>query len=353
MSGDHIDNHNARMVYRKQLKGVLPQSITGALRDMYEIIVDHRFYRVADALLKDNRPDIILQKHSRYGRVGVRLGRRYNIPVFLDDITPVWEGEIYNDRRLKRIARYIRKEVFSLASGLIAVSREMETQLQSEGIPCHKIHYVPNGVDCDLFNPDTTSLEIRRRYKLEKKVVVGYVGGFQQWHRLDFLINAASTLIDMVPNIHFILVGDDKDRRVQQMVQERALADRFTFSGGVPHSEVPLYLNAMDITILPSTLPYMSPMKIYEYMAMGKPVVAPDKNSIVETTVIPNHTGLIFEAEDASSMKYAIMTLAVNPELRQKMGEEARKSVLNKSTWYHQVSDLIEVFQSALISKGK
>jgi glycosyltransferase involved in cell wall biosynthesis len=352
MAGDHVDSHAAWTIYTKQLKYFLPQNITGALRDMYEIILDRRLYSVVETRLRDIQPDIILQNHSRYGQVGTRLGRYYNIPIFLDDITPIWEGERYSDRSLKPIARYIRKKVFSQATGLIAVSREMEVQLQSEGVPRHKIHYVPNGVDCNLFNPDTTSLEVRRKYSLEDKVVVGYVGGFQRWHRLDILMQAASSLVDIVPNIHFILVGDDMGGVVRQMARERALADRFTFPGSVPQSEVPLYLNAMDITVLPSTLPYMSPMKIYEYMAMGKPVVAPNKNSIVETVVIPNQDGFLFEAENADSMKNAIMALAIDPDLRQKMGEEARRSVVNNYTWYHQVGNLIEAFQSALVSNG-
>ena len=352
MAGDQVNSQRARKIYLNRLKGQLPQKMTGSLRDVYEIYLDHRFYNFVKDRISDIQPDIILQKHSRYGRVGVRLGRRYNIPVFLDDITPVWEGERYSDRGLKRIARHIRKHLFSQATGLIAVSQEMEAQLQEEGVPGNKILYVPNGVDCDLFNPSTTSMEVRQKFDLEGKFVVGYVGGFQQWHRLDLLIQVASLLIEIVPNIHFILVGDDKDGRVRQMAREKALLDRFTFAGSVSHSEVPLFLASMDITILPSTLPYMSPMKIYEYLAMGKPVVAPNKNSIVETVVIPGQQGILFEAGDVTSMKNAIITLAINPGIRRKMGEEARKSVLNYYTWYHQVGDLITAFQSALISKG-
>jgi glycosyltransferase involved in cell wall biosynthesis len=193
-----------------------------------------------------------------------------------------------------------------------------------------------------------TSLAVCQKYGLTDKVVVGYVGGFQQWHHLDLLLQAAVSLIETIPHIHFLLVGDDPDQRVERMACEWGLSDWFTFPGGISHSEVPSYLNAMDITILPSTLPYMSPMKIYEYMAMGKPVIAPNKNSLVEEVIIPNRNGLWFEAENADSMKHAIITLANAPELRQKMGKEARKSVENNYTWYHQVSNLIQAFQLAL-----
>lgn len=82
-----------RSVYKKALKRFLPQRITGALRDIYEIYFDAKLFHIIEPQVRNIKPDIILQKHCRYGQVGVRLGRKYHIPVFLDDITPVWEGE--------------------------------------------------------------------------------------------------------------------------------------------------------------------------------------------------------------------------------------------------------------------
>jgi len=348
MAGDEINMEVSRTAYSKGLKRFLPRGIAGALRDGYEIILDRRFYRAVETRVRDMRPDIILQKHSRYGQVGVRLGRKYGAPVFLDDITPVWEGEQYGDRSLKLIARRIRKKVFSQASGLIAVSPEMETQLQSEGIPSHRIHFVPNGVDCTLFNPDTTSMAMRQKYGLVNKIVIGYVGGFAPWHKLDLLVRVAISVTQSMPEVRFLLVGDDRGRQVENMVHEHALADRVILSGGVPHSEVPSYINAMDIAVLPSTLNYMSPMKIYEYMAMRKPVIAPSGNSITEAVVIPYQNGLLFEAGSQDSLKDAIITLAKDPELAQKMGAQAREFVQSNFTWYHQVRSLVEAFQAAL-----
>jgi glycosyltransferase involved in cell wall biosynthesis len=284
----------------------------------------------------------------RYAQAGVKLGRKYDIPVFLDDITPVWEGEQYSDRSLKRVARHIRKRVFSQASGLIVVSRNMETELQSEGIPGHRIHLVPNGVDCTLFNPDTKSMVVRQKYGLANKIVVGYVGGFGPWHRLDFFMRVAFSVTKAMPDVRFLLVGNDPDGRIENMAREQALADRFTFTGGVPYSEVPSLLNAMDITVLPSTLKYMSPVKIYEYMAMRKPVIASNGNSITEEVIIPYENGLLFEAGSEDALSNAIMTLASNPELRQKLGIEARKSVQSNFTWYHQANKLLRAFQAAL-----
>lgn len=350
MAGDHVNLEKPRSVYKKALKRFLPQRITGALRDIYEIYFDAKLFHIIEPQVRNIKPDIILQKHCRYGQVGVRLGRKYHIPVFLDDITPVWEGEKINDRGLKFIARYIRKKVFSQASGLIAVSPDMQAQLKSENIPEDRILLVPNGVDCDLFDPDMTSLEVRTRFGLIDKVVVGYAGLFAAYHNLDFLIRTTNFISQSIPNIHFLLVGDIRDGELRDMARELGIEDRFTITGRVPHIEVPLYLNAMDICVLPGTLPYMSPLKIYEYMAMGKPVIAPNGNSTTETVIIPNKNGLLFEAGNENSLAKAIILLAKKPELMREMGAESRRFVKSNFTWYHQTKGLFHAFEAALMT---
>ena len=348
MAGDQVNHVEARAVYHKGLKQVLPAFLTNALRDVYEIFYDWRLYHKIAPTVRDLHPDVILQKHARYGQVGIRLGRRYGLPVFLDDITPVWEGERYGNRSLKLIARATRKKVFSRASGLIAVSPEMERQLLSEGVSAERIHFVPNGVDCALFDPDGTAMQIRRRYGLEGKLVVGYVGAFAGWHKVDLLLEAAPAVLEAVPEAHFLMVGDGSSDEFKRATHALGLSEHFTFPGGVAHSEVPLYLNAMDMTVLPGTLQYMSPMKIYEYMAMGKPVVAPSGNLITEAVVTPNETGLLFESGNKDSLAKVIVLLLKEHELRQQMGGKARKLVQENFTWFHQVQNLIEAFNVSL-----
>ena len=348
MAGDQVNIKQARTVYKKGLKRFLPHQLTRALRDIFEIYFDWKLFRITKNEILKIKPDIILQKHSRYGKIGVRLGHKFNIPVFLDDITPVWEGEVTSDRSLKLIARKIRKKVFSQAAGLIAVSPTMEEQLRSEGILDNRIVLVPNGVDCDLFDPEVTTDEIRHKYGLMNKIVVGYVGNFAKIHKLDFLVRTASTVAQSVPNIHFLLVGEYLDEKLIELARDYGVTDRFTVTGRISHEQVPSYLKAMDFCVLPSTLSYMSPMKIYEYMAMQKPVIAPFGNSSIEAVIVPNKNGLLFEAENEDSFINAIIQLATDLEKVQELGTEARRFVQSKYTWYYQTQSLLRAFKAAL-----
>ena len=347
MAGDQINIEEVRTVYSKGLKRFLPQKITGALRDIYEIYFDWKLSQITEPQILKIKPDIILQKHSRYGQIGVRMSCKYHIPVFLDDITPVWEGEKFNDRSLKLTARYIRKKVFSQATGLIAVSPAMEAQLRSENIHNDRIILVPNGVDCDLFDPDVAMEEVRQKYGLSNKIVVGYVGIFADYHRIDLLIRAACCVAQSIPSIHFLLVGNYRDEKLKDMARAYEMENRITFTGPVPHAQVPAYINAMDFCVVPAALSYMSPMKIYEYMAMRKPVIAPTRNSISEAMVFPNKNGLLFEAGDENSLADAITTLASNLEMVKELGAEARRFVQNNFTWYHQTQNLLKAFEVA------
>jgi glycosyltransferase involved in cell wall biosynthesis len=348
-AGDQTDNVRAQTVYRRTLSRFLPRTVTAAMRDLYEIWNDEKFYRLAETRLQRTHPDAIVQQDDRYSRAGVKLGRKYRLPVFLDDVVPIWESEQYSKRSFKSLARFMRRRAFSQADGLIAVSWGMVKQLRSEGIPEGKIHLIPNGVDCQRFSPDVDAGGIKDKYALKGKIVVGYAGGFMPWHALDLLIRAAVGVTRAEPCVHFLLLGDSEIRpQLEALTQQLGVEEHFTFPGLVPHPEVPSYLGAMDITVLPATLEYMSPIKIFEYMAMKKPVIAPKGNYTIEELVIPDQTGLLFQAGNEQDLSHTITLLAKDADLRQRMGHECRTFVLNNHTWRHQGAKLIEAMQQAL-----
>lgn len=347
LAGDEVRHEGAQKIYANQLKRTMPPRVRSILRDVYEMVLDWRFLKAAEKRFDDIQPDIILQQHARYSQVGVRLGQKYRVPVFLDDITPIWEEERHYIRHFKSLARQMRRKVFSLATGLIAVSPDMQQQLRSEGVPDAKIHLVPNGVDCMLFDPAATPDTVRAAYGLDGKVVVGYVGGIQAWHGLDAFLEVAFSLIECIPNVHFMLVlGDDPGKVYEGLVRDRGLSSRFTFSGHIPHTEVPLYLKAMDIAVLPDIYAYMSPLKIYEYMVMGKPVIAPNRSVLLEDMIKDGEHGLLFEPDDSEAMKQAILQLIADPALRQELGSQGRKSALTHFSWSCQCEGLMQVFRS-------
>jgi glycosyltransferase involved in cell wall biosynthesis len=119
----------------------------------------------------------------------------------------------------------------------------------------------------------------------------------------------------------------------------------FTFTGEVPHSEIPVYIAAMDIAIIPDFNTYGSPMKLFEYMAMGKAIVAPDVPPIKEI-VEEGKTALVFERKNSIQAVKCIEALIRDKELRNKLGIRARNVVLNSHTWDQNAKRIVSIVGS-------
>ena len=165
--------------------------------------------------------------------------------------------------------------------------------------------------------------------------VIGYVGAFVPWHRLDMLIDAACVLAPAYPHARWLLVGDGVERpRVESLLAERGLVGKFWMPGAVAHRFVPSYVSVMDVAVMPHSNVFGSPMKLFEYMAMARAVVVPDVPAIREV-IQDGVNGLLFRAGDPSAFCESLRRLLEEDELRRRLGERARQDVLEKHTWMH------------------
>ena len=192
---------------------------------------------------------------------------------------------------------------------------------------------------------------MRQQLQLDSKMVIGFVGGFYPWHGVHLLLDILPEMAQKVPNVALLLVGEGPLKIfLQAKARQMGMASSIIFTGHVPHDNLPRYIAAFDIAVLPDSNDYGSPMKIYEYMAMGKPVVAP-RLAPVEEGIIDGKVGLLFQKQDKAAMASAIMTLLQDKAKRLRMGEAAREHVLN-NTWKKNAERVIALWWSARQSKG-
>src|SRR5262249_31727739 len=139
------------------------------------------------------------------------------------------------------------------------------------------IRVTPNAIDPQRFDPERTAgASVRARLGPEDRVVIGFVGRFATWHGMDLLAAVIPPVLEKHPEAAFLLVGDGRERpAVEQAVAAAGFAGRVRFTGEVPHAEVAGYLAAMDVGVMPHSNPFGSPVKIFEYMAMGVVPVGP------------------------------------------------------------------------------
>ena len=179
------------------------------------------------------------------------------------------------------------------------------------------------GVDREQFNPQVDGSAIRQRYGLEDRFVVGFLGWIRPWHGVDQLVDAVAQLARQAPQMSLLIVGDGPALPgLREQVAAAGLGDRVHFSGPVKQADVPRHLAAMDVTVQPNVTDYASPIKLFEYLAMGKAVIAPDKPNIREV-LEDGIDGLLFQPGDAVDMARALLSLYEDRELLRKFSDAA------------------------------
>ena len=227
---------------------------------------------------------------------------------------------------------------------LLAVSESLRSPMQRAGVKPELIRVKPTAVNPRLFHPGLDGKPVRERLKVDDRFVVGFVGTFKPWHGVDLLLEAFRDLHRANPSTHLLLVGDGPLRpRFEEEVREAGLQDAVTFAKGVAHQDVPNYLAAMDVAIAPYPALdrfYFSPLKVFEYMAAGRAMVAPRTGQVAEV-VVDGVTGLLFEPGDRASLVNCIQRVQKDAVLRNELGRKA-SAACSEHTWGQNAARVIE-----------
>lgn len=281
--------------------------------------------------------DFIYQRYSMNNFSGLVLSRILGIPMVLE----ANNSEVVMRTKFSRLAfpflaRTLERLILLSADLVVTVSECNRQTFLSLGVPADRIHVLPNAVDPDKFSPLRGDGGLRKSLGLEGKLAIGFVGLFYPWHGVTHLAKAFVQVAGRIPEAHLVLVGDGDDRpNVEAILADAGIEDRVTLIGMIPHEQVPLYLNAMDIVVSPHA-PWNeffgSPIKLFEYMSAARAIVASDIGQIGQI-IRDGHNGLLFTAGDDGALSKAIIRLCHDERLRKKLGQAARKDVLSHHTW--------------------
>ncbi|MDZ7263410.1 MAG: glycosyltransferase family 4 protein [candidate division KSB1 bacterium] len=327
------------------LKGRMPRLITDWLRDFYSIWFDLRYDQVIETTIAHFRPDFIYERFTDYHSSGLRAAFKANVPYLTEIHAPLDSKKFYQRINFRRYNRRVLMKVANQARSVIVVSQAMKRFLLERGVPGDKIFVLHNAVDPALFRQQGLAATVKQRLGIDNRRIVGFVGTMKPYHGLDLLPDVCNHLRSQFPDICFLMVGRFKTKEQQtdyiQKLNQRGLAQYFVFTGGVPVEQVPPYIEAMDICLMPDSNDYGSPIKLFEYGALAKPVVMPDYAPIAEI-VHDGQNGLLFAPRSASTMAAKIALLLNDSALRQRIGHNLYQDVLSHHTWQHNASTIIQ-----------
>ncbi|MCX7015952.1 MAG: glycosyltransferase family 4 protein [Candidatus Sumerlaeota bacterium] len=304
-----------------------------------------RFARAARKIYEGFRPDVIYERFSMYSFTGHRLVGRYRAPRILE-VNAFLSTEQSDRLRFPWFARWSDRFVVGRAEHVVVVSEPLRDLVASLGVPRAHIYKMPMSADVRHFTPAKSGEKVRAQHGLHGRFVIGYVGALTGWHGINLLYDVARLLEPKIHDFVFFLVGGDEKKIAahQKKARRLGLESRFVFAGSVPYLQVPEYVRAMDVTIIPDTTYWSSPTKLFEYQAAGVPTVAPRYAAIVDA-MEEGKEGLFFDAHDTEQFADCLTQLALNPQLRQLMGANARRRVVESHSVDRQVAALIEIME--------
>jgi glycosyltransferase involved in cell wall biosynthesis len=310
---------------------ILPEFCFEILEIFYNFIAITRMKKV----LEQKKYGLIYERYAIFNWSGIKAAKRYHIPIILEvnytSFTPLYRKR---NGLLKPLAHRWDRKIFAAADGIMVVSTYLKDQLRELGIAENKIIVCPNAADPERFNPEAIKGErVRAKLGLSGKQVIGFIGGFYPWHGLEMLVDSFSEIKRTIKDVALLLIGDGPSKKaIKTRVRGSGLEKDVVFVNQVAHGEIPLYIAAFDIAVMPDSNNYGSPMKIYEYMAMGKPVVAPRLGPL-EDGIEDGKEGLLFTPQEKAGLIKSIKALLEDTQLRQNMSVAARGNILKRHTW--------------------
>jgi glycosyltransferase involved in cell wall biosynthesis len=288
--------------------------------------------------------DFLYERYSLFNFAGAFTAKLCRIPLVLEVNSPfALEQARDRDIRSVRFAAWTESLICNAADHVIVVSTPLAKLMRAGGVSAEKIEVMPNGVSLEDFRGGTDSSGLRQKLGLQDQVVIGFVGWFRKWHGLELLLEAFVRSHLARENTKILLIGDGPAMPdLQQFVSTQGLADTVLFSGPLPHAAVPSYLDVIDIAVQPAANEYCCPMKILEYMALGKPIIAPAQENIQE--LLSEAEAQFFVPQDVASLAAALRTLACDQDRAKSMGRAAHAAIYRRGfLWRSNAERVLEL----------
>jgi glycosyltransferase involved in cell wall biosynthesis len=279
------------------------------------------------ALYRDWPFDMIYERYSLWSAAGCRAGQALGVPVVVEVNAPLVEEQAaYRELVLVEEARRIEAENIARATALAPVSRQLAAYLRARGACPERLHVIGNAVDQSLFHPRVRPAPLPDIPP--ESFVVGFTGSLKRWHGIDILLRGFRDFRLNFPRAHLLVVGDGPKRTwAQGFTAGAEMEEAVSFTGWTPHHQLPGLLARMDVTTAPypaDDAHYFSPLKLYEYLATGRPVIA---SRIGQTADLleGSEAALLVPPGDTAALADALLRVAKDPARAARMGRAAAR----------------------------
>ncbi|MEM7570922.1 MAG: glycosyltransferase family 4 protein [Pseudomonadota bacterium] len=304
----------------KTLKSYLP----GALYELAELIYSIPAYVKLYAAYRRERPDFLYERYQSFMLAGRWLAKTTGI-VFLSEVNAplTQERQSHGTLKLPGLAGACDGLIWRAADQVLPVTQVLAGYVTEKGVPAERITVIPNGANMDLLSKAPSVDEAKETVGLAGATVLGFTGFIREWHGIDRVL----PLLEARPETALLVVGDGPARAsIEAQAKERGVDERVHFTGFVERADVPRYVAAFDVALQPDVVEYASPLKLFDYLGLGKPVVAPDTPNIREV-LTQGDNALLFDAADEEAFTRCVDALLADPQLQARLSDASYATI--------------------------
>lgn len=307
-----------------RLKTLLPKTAYEWMELAYNLVA----YRKLMAAAREFQPHVIYERYNLFLLAGLLVKKRLGIPLLLEVNSPLVleRSQHSGGLALRRLARWTEGTAWRGADAVLPVTQVLADHVRAYGVPSERIHVIPNGINRAHFAGAPMPDEAKIRLGLQGMVVLGFTGFVRDWHGVDRIIDWMAS--PQAPQeTHLLVVGDGPVRAELEVQAKRlGLAERVTFTGVIHREQVPAHVAAFDVALQPAVTPYASPLKLMEYLVLGKAVVAPATPNLLEV-LTDNVNALMFEQAQPGALEGALTRLCTDASLRHRLAQGAADTI--------------------------
>ncbi len=353
------DNQNAPQNSRIKniAKKLIPTRRWEAMKDKRLLRFDQKAQYQLALSISQFKPDFIYERANYMQVSGVRAANEAGVVHFLEMNSPYTEEkkELDGDSMLLPRADDLEKEQLKRSQEVICVSSSLRDYfLNKHRVAPGKFSILPNAISPEkLLVEEDTVADLRRKYGIEDKVVIGWVGSIQPWHGISTMIEAFAQLpLAQREQAALMIVGGGESlEEMKALAGSGPAAEQIVFTGYVPHVKVFAHIAAMDLCLLPNTKWYCSPIKIFEYGAMGKAIIASNHAAVLDV-MEPDLDGLIIEPTP-EALSQALRKIIPKPLLRERLASHFKEKVLRDHTWRANAEKVIALAEKHLAAAAQ
>ena len=315
------------------------------LREFEDLHRNPAIENLLESIQKSEGPfDIIYERYSLFNIAGLNFGKKYNIPFMLEVNAPlIREALKYRHITLSHIASAVGKSLFSNSTHIIAVSNELRDFISSKS-PKAAVSVVPNGVRIDHFSSGNESPGDKTG---DGGFTIAFLGSLKPWHGVEILIDSFARVLKEDGDCRLLIIGDNKKRDdgLAKRCRDLEVDDKVTFTGALDYDDVPGRLRQADVLVAPYPQVdgfYFSSLKVFEYMAAGKAIVASNIGQL-SRILLHEKTALLVPPGDIVSLGRALIKLKRDPGLRRRLGERAQLEARRRHTWSQRADIILEI----------